>query len=107
MNAKHACFHVFSPFSAYFSPHNIIVEKGLLEAKSTESKVCWKMSSKPAVSVHDDGYMLGNLACLQNPTAEGANPAAVSPRFCLLTAHPLNRYTSIQKGVPSYPVGLQ
>ena len=23
-------FHVFSPFSAYFSPHDIIVEKGLL-----------------------------------------------------------------------------
>ena len=28
---KHACFHVFSPFSAYFSPHDIIAEKGLLE----------------------------------------------------------------------------
>ena len=27
---KHACFHVFSPFSAYFSPHDIIAEKGLL-----------------------------------------------------------------------------
>ena len=27
---KHACFHVFSPFSAYFSPHDIIVEKGPL-----------------------------------------------------------------------------
>ena len=26
---KIACFHVFSPFSAYFSPHYIIVEKGL------------------------------------------------------------------------------
>ena len=25
---KHACFHVFYPFSAYFSPHDIIVEKG-------------------------------------------------------------------------------
>ena len=25
---KHACFHVFSPFSAYFFPHDIIVEKG-------------------------------------------------------------------------------
>ena len=28
---KHACFHVFSPFSAYFSPHDIIAEKGLLD----------------------------------------------------------------------------
>ena len=27
---KHACFHVFSPFSAYFFPHYIVVEKGLL-----------------------------------------------------------------------------
>ena len=27
---KHACFHVFSPFSAYFSPHDIIAEKGPL-----------------------------------------------------------------------------
>ena len=27
---KHACFHVFSPFSAYFSPHDIIAEMGLL-----------------------------------------------------------------------------
>ena len=27
---KHACFHVFSPFSAYFFPHDIIAEKGLL-----------------------------------------------------------------------------
>ena len=26
---KHACFHVFSPFSAYFLPHYIVVEKGL------------------------------------------------------------------------------
>ena len=26
---KHACFHVFSPFSAYFFPHDIIAEKGL------------------------------------------------------------------------------
>ena len=26
---KHACFHVFSPFSAYFPPHDIIAEKGL------------------------------------------------------------------------------
>ena len=26
---KHACFHIFSPFSAYFSPHDIIAEKGL------------------------------------------------------------------------------
>ena len=25
-----ARFHVFSPFSAYFSPHDIIMEKGLL-----------------------------------------------------------------------------
>ena len=24
----HACFHVFSPFSAYYSPHDIIAEKG-------------------------------------------------------------------------------
>ena len=30
---KHACFHVFSPFSAYFSPHDIIAEKGLLYQK--------------------------------------------------------------------------
>ena len=27
---KHACFHVFSPFSAYFFPHDIIAEKGPL-----------------------------------------------------------------------------
>ena len=27
---KHECFYVFSPFSAYFSPHYIVVEKGLL-----------------------------------------------------------------------------
>ena len=27
---KYACFHVFSPFSAYFFPHDIIAEKGLL-----------------------------------------------------------------------------
>ena len=27
---KHACFRVFSPFSAYFFPHDIIAEKGLL-----------------------------------------------------------------------------
>ena len=27
---KHTCFHVFSPFSAYFFPHDIIAEKGLL-----------------------------------------------------------------------------
>ena len=27
---KHACFQAFSPFSAYFSPHDIIAEKGLL-----------------------------------------------------------------------------
>ena len=27
---KHACFHVFSPFSAYFFPHDIIAENGLL-----------------------------------------------------------------------------
>ena len=25
---KHACFHIFFPFSAYFSPHDIIAEKG-------------------------------------------------------------------------------
>ena len=29
---KHACFQVFSPFSAYFSPNYIIAEKGLAEA---------------------------------------------------------------------------
>ena len=23
---KHACFHVFSPFSAYFFPHDIIAD---------------------------------------------------------------------------------
>ena len=28
---KHACFHVFSPFSAYFFAHDIIVEKGPLQ----------------------------------------------------------------------------
>ena len=27
---KHACFHVFSPFSACLSPHYIIMVKGLL-----------------------------------------------------------------------------
>ena len=27
---KHECFYVFSPFSAYFFPHYIVVEKGLL-----------------------------------------------------------------------------
>ena len=31
---KHACFHVFSPFSAYFSSHDIIEEKGLLQCRS-------------------------------------------------------------------------
>ena len=31
---KHACFHVFSPFSAYFFPHDIIVEKGLLSVNT-------------------------------------------------------------------------
>ena len=35
---KHACFHVFSPFSAYFSPHDIIAEKGLLTACYTIGK---------------------------------------------------------------------
>ena len=30
MKTFHARFHVFSPFSAYFSPHYIVVEKGLL-----------------------------------------------------------------------------
>ena len=31
---KHACLHVhvFSPFSAYFSPHDIIAEKGPLQS---------------------------------------------------------------------------
>ena len=28
---KHACFHVFSPFSAHLYPHYIITVKGLLE----------------------------------------------------------------------------
>ena len=38
---KHACFHVFSPFSAYFSPHDIIAENGLLHLDcSTEFKTC-------------------------------------------------------------------
>ena len=26
----HACFHVFSPFRAHFTPHYIITDKGLL-----------------------------------------------------------------------------
>ena len=34
---KYACFHVFSPFSAYFSPHDIIAEKGLLIGPGTEA----------------------------------------------------------------------
>ena len=29
---KHACCHVFSPFSAYFTPHDMIAEKGPLSA---------------------------------------------------------------------------
>ena len=33
---KHACFHVFSPFSAYFFPHDIIAEKGLLRSNFCE-----------------------------------------------------------------------
>ena len=28
---KHACLHVFSPFSAYFFAHDIIAEKGPLQ----------------------------------------------------------------------------
>ena len=28
------CFYVFSPFSAYFSPNDIIAEKGLLGGQS-------------------------------------------------------------------------
>ena len=28
---KHACFHVFSPFSAYFYPHYIITIEGSIE----------------------------------------------------------------------------
>ena len=31
----YACFHVFSPFSAYFSPHDVVVEKGLFTAWDT------------------------------------------------------------------------
>ena len=27
---KHACFHVFSPFSAHLYPHYIIMDKGLI-----------------------------------------------------------------------------
>ena len=34
---KHACFYVFSPFSAYFSPHYIVVEKGLLNPRNLVS----------------------------------------------------------------------
>ena len=30
---KHACFYVFSPFSANFFPHDIIAEKGLLRGR--------------------------------------------------------------------------
>ena len=32
---KHACFHVFSPFSAYFFPPDIIAEKGLLQVSGS------------------------------------------------------------------------
>ena len=33
---KHSCFHVFSPFSAYFSPVDIVVEKGLLSGSCSD-----------------------------------------------------------------------
>ena len=34
---KHECFYVFSPFSAYFSPKYIVVEKGLLQLELAKS----------------------------------------------------------------------
>ena len=34
---KHARFHVFSPFSAYFSPHDIIAENGLFSPQDKHS----------------------------------------------------------------------
>ena len=37
---ENECFYVFSPFSAYFSPHYILVEKGLF-AKAYHLVIAW------------------------------------------------------------------
>ena len=48
---KHACFHVFS---AYFSPHDIIAEKGLL-LKETPLDI---------IKAHPQGVYAGIAHCL-------------------------------------------
>ena len=59
---KHACFHVFSPFSAYFFSHDIIAEKGLL-ARPYQQVACLVLLC-PRVSVylvHGTSSSVGNL----------------------------------------------
>ena len=48
---KHACFQVFSPFSAYFSPHYIIVEKGLLHVAISNLHVCIQQRTAKSVNI--------------------------------------------------------
>ena len=58
---KHACFHVFSPFSAYFSPHDIIAEKGLLTKHMSFSLQCAIIPKTSTISIVPNISSIDNI----------------------------------------------
>ena len=66
---KHACFHVFSPFSAYFSPHDIIAEKGPLGMRLVKHSN--KASPHRNVPFYSAAHPCGALADYQKEIAAG------------------------------------
>ena len=46
-----SCFHVFSPFSAYFSPHDIIAEKGLLSNEKLNESLETRLGSTNTIQI--------------------------------------------------------
>ena len=48
---ENECFYIFSPFSAYISPHYIVVEKGLLSVKLVSAGKCCSWSADLRISV--------------------------------------------------------
>ena len=45
------CFHVFFPFSAYFSPHDIIAEKGLLSNEKLNESLETRLGSTNTIQI--------------------------------------------------------
>ena len=61
---KHECFYVFSPFSAYFFPHYIVVEKGLLAMTLETCSSDLLQSHKPLQMVHSKKKLVNLIVTL-------------------------------------------